>query len=134
FFVWLESLGKKLAVLVNNAGIGVFKPFTDITLNEWNSMIQTNLTGAFLCSREATKLMLANGGGRIINVGSIAEKIPLANNVAYGASKSGLKGLSNILNEEYKHDKIRVTHICLGATYTDIWADRPEFSKDNMLD
>jgi len=134
FFAWIRSLKKQLIILVNNAGVGIFKPFTETTLNEWESMIQTNLTGAFLCAREVSKIMLKNGGGRIINIGSIVEKIPLTNNAAYGASKSGLKGLSNLLNEEYKRNKIRVTHVCLGASYTDIWCGREGFSKEDMLD
>jgi len=131
-FAWLKSLNISVDVLINNAGVGIFKPFTETTLDEWNIVIQTNLTGAFLCAREAYKSM-QTAGGRIINIGSIAEKIPLANNVAYGASKNGLKALSAILNEEGKTQKIRSTHITLGATYTDIWKTRPEFNKENML-
>jgi len=134
FFAWVESSKKKSIILVNNAGVGIFKPFAETTLKEWECMIQTNLTGAFLCAREVSKIMLKHGGGRIINMGSIVEKIPLTNNAAYGASKSGLRGLSNLLNEEYKRDKIRVTHVCLGASYTDIWRDREDFLKEDMLD
>lgn len=133
-FGWLNLLNIKLDVLVNNAGMGIFKPLVETTLKEWNDVIQTNLTGAFLCSKEACKNMQTGGGGRIINIGSIASKIPLACNAAYGASKSGLKLLSDILNEEKKHEKIRVTYVTLGATYTDIWKTRTGFKKEDMLD
>lgn len=133
-FTWLHSLPEKLDVLINNAGTGIFKPLEDITLDEWNTTIQTNLTGAFLCAREAYKLLKTHGGGRIINIGSIANNIPLINNLAYGASKWGLKGLSANLGEEGKAHRIRVTHVTLGATYTDIWKMRPEFCQADMLD
>ncbi len=132
-FSWMKSLNIKINVLINNAGVGIFKPLIETTLAEWNAIILTNLTGAFLCSKEAYISMKANGGGRIINMGSIAEKIPLPLNTAYGASKSGLKGLSAILNEEGKLDKIRVTHVTLGATHTDMWNRREGFAKKDML-
>lgn len=133
FFTWLNLLNIHLDALINNAGVGIFKPLAEITLDEWNRMIQTNLTGAFLCSKEAYKNMQSGNGGRIINIGSIAEKIPLQLNSAYGSSKAGLKALSAITNEEGKLEKIRVTHITLGATYTDIWKTRTDFKKEDML-
>lgn len=133
-FTWITFSGVKLDILVNNAGIGFFKPLVDTTLNEWEQTISTNLTGAFLTSKEACKLMNESGGGRIINIGSIADKFALNNNASYGASKCGLKGLSSILSEEEKYNKIRVTHITLGAVYTEIWKERINFLKDDMLD
>jgi len=133
-FTWLRSLPCKLDVLINNAGAGLFKPIEEIQTSDWELIIQTNLTGAFLCAREAFKLMKNNGGGRIINIGSVANKIPLINNIAYGASKWGLHGLSVNLNEEGKVHRIHTTHVTLGATYTDIWKTRPEFAKEDMLD
>lgn len=132
-FSWIKSLNKELFVLVNNAGIGVFKSFLDIPLKEWELIIQTNLTGSFLCSREASKIMIQHGGGRIINIGSIADKLPLPFNTAYGVSKAGLRSLSAIVNEEYKFNKIRITHVCLGAVNTDIWDNREGFSTNDML-
>lgn len=132
-FSWVASLPEKLTVLINNAGTGVFKPLEEITLDEWNATMQTNLTGSFLCAREAFRLFKLNGGGRIINIGSIANKIPLINNLAYGASKWGLNGLSVNLAEEGRAHRIQITHVTLGATYTDIWKSRPEFCQDDML-
>ncbi|MDR3501279.1 MAG: SDR family oxidoreductase [Legionella sp.] len=133
-FSWLNSLNRPLDVLVNNAGLGVFQAVEDITTAEWELIIKTNLTGAFLCSREAYRIMRKHGGGRIINIGSIANKVGLANNLAYGASKWGLKGLSTNLGEEGKNHHIRVSHVTLGATYTEIWKDRAGFAKEDMLD
>lgn len=132
-FAWIDTLNIKIDVLINNAGVGIFKPFSEITLEEWNIMVQTNLTGAFLCCKEAYKNMKKNGG-RIINIGSIVEKIPLSFNAAYAATKTGLKSLSATINEECKFDKVRVTHIILGATNTEIWKTREGFSKEDMLD
>jgi 3-oxoacyl-[acyl-carrier protein] reductase len=132
-FAWLDSRFERIDVLVNNAGVGIFKPVTEISLADWREVIATNLDGVFLCSREAFKRMKARGGGRIINIGSVADYIPLANNAAYGASKSGVRGLSGILNEEGKEHAIRVTHLSLGATYTEIWKDRKGFAEKDML-
>lgn len=132
-FSWINSINVKVDVLINNAGVGFFKPIIETSLEEWNDMILANLTGSFLCSKEAYKNLKNNGGGRIINIGSIAEKHPLPFNSGYGASKSGLRYLSGSLNEEGKQDKIRVTHITLGATNTDIWQTRTEFKKEDML-
>lgn len=132
-FSWLNSLNRPLDVLVNNAGLGLFNAVEDITTAEWELIIKTNLTGAFLCSREAYRIMKEHGGGRIINIGSIANKVGLTNNLAYGASKWGLKGLSTNLGEEGKNHHIRVSHVTLGATYTEIWKSRPGFAKEDML-
>lgn len=133
-FTWLNSLDRPLDVLVNNAGLGTFNSVENTSTDEWDLIIKTNLTGAFLCAREAYRIMKENGGGRIINIGSIANKVGLNNNLAYGASKWGLKGLSTNLGEEGKPYHIRVTHVTLGATYTEIWNDRPGFSISDMLD
>lgn len=120
-------------LLVNCAGIGIFKPITEISFAEWNDVLGTNLTGSFLCCREGFKLMVANGGGRIINIGSIADHIPLPHNTAYSASKFGLRGLTLSLNEEGKRCNIRVSLVSLGAVATDIWKDRPGFDTSDML-
>ncbi|KTC79799.1 SDR family oxidoreductase [Legionella cherrii] len=133
-FSWLKSMNYPLDVLVNNAGFGIFNSIENTSTAEWDLIIKTNLTGAFLCSKEAYRIMKEHHGGRIINIGSIANKVGLNNNLAYGASKWGLKGLSINLGEEGKHFHIRVTHVTLGATYTEIWNDRPGFSKSDMLD
>lgn len=133
-FEWIASQNKSINVLINNAGIGVFKSLVDTSSEEWNQIITTNLTGLFLCSKEAFKSMKKIGGGRIINIGSIADRIPLLNNSAYTASKSGARGLADVINEEGKFEKIRVTHISLGAVYTEIWQNREGFKKEDMLD
>lgn len=133
-FSLVQALGRKLDVLINNAGVGIFKPFKDVSFQDWESTIKVNLTGSFLCIKEACSIMRLSKGGRIINIGSIAEKIPLADNLVYGTSKYGLRFLSAAVNEEEKFNKIRVTHVTLGATYTNIWKSREGFAKKEMLE
>lgn len=133
-FAWLAQRSSPLAILVNNAGIGAFANLDNIPAATWAQIIDVNLTGAFLCSQRAAHAMSKAGGGRIINIGSIVDKVPTPQNAAYGASKWGLRGLSRTIAEELKEQNVRVTHISLGAVWSDIWADRSGFSKADMLD
>jgi NAD(P)-dependent dehydrogenase (short-subunit alcohol dehydrogenase family) len=132
-FRYIEASGHNIRALVHCAGIGIFKPLVDLPLEDWNNVISTNLTGAFICTRAAIKHMLPRGGGRIIHIGSVAAQTPLPANGAYGSSKAGLRMLTQIINEEHKADGIRATLLTLGATYTDVWKGRPEFSHSDML-
>jgi NAD(P)-dependent dehydrogenase (short-subunit alcohol dehydrogenase family) len=129
----IEAAGCHLEAMVHCAGVGVFKPLADLTLEDWNLVVATNLTGAFLCSRAAIRHMRTRGGGRIVHIGSVADHTPLAGNGAYGCSKAGVRMLTQIINEECKGDGIRATLLSLGAVYTDIWKSRPEFSAADML-
>lgn len=122
-----------IALLVNCSGVGVFAPLPEISAHDWRRTIDVNLTGAFLCSKEAFKRMKARGGGRIIHIGSVSDHLTLVNNAAYAASKHGVRGLTGVLNEEGKAYSIRATLISLGAVYTSFWQSRPEFSPDDML-
>jgi NAD(P)-dependent dehydrogenase (short-subunit alcohol dehydrogenase family) len=133
-FARLEHQFGGVDALVNCAGVGVFKPVAELTDEDWNNVLSTNLTGAFLCVRSALRQMLRRGGGRIIHIGSVADHVPLPSNGVYGVSKAGLRMLTQIVNEDYKHDGVRATLISLGAVYTDIWRSRPEFDRADMLD
>jgi NAD(P)-dependent dehydrogenase (short-subunit alcohol dehydrogenase family) len=84
----------RLDILVNNAGTGVTAPIEETTLEMWRKTLDTNLTGPFLCTREALKIMKPQGGGRIINIGSISAQVPRPNSVAYACSKRGLAALT----------------------------------------
>ncbi|WP_246944194.1 SDR family oxidoreductase [Bacillus pinisoli] len=128
----LSTFGK-VDALINNAGIGIFKPVEETTLYEWQNVINTNLTGVFLCCREAFALMKHQGGGRIINISSISGYIPLANNGVYGASKHAINGLSQILNEEGKHENIRVSIVSPGAVLTEMTANIEGLRSEDML-
>jgi NAD(P)-dependent dehydrogenase (short-subunit alcohol dehydrogenase family) len=108
-----------LDILVNNAGIaGPIAPITEMDLAGWQECLQINLSGPWLCSREAARVMKARGGGRIINIGSITGKRPLVNRTAYGASKMGLLGLTRALALELGPDQINVNCISPGAVNT----------------
>ncbi|UCF67892.1 MAG: SDR family oxidoreductase [Acidobacteriota bacterium] len=133
-FDWVGEEVGRLDVLVNNAGLGRFGPVGQTRSDTWHELLETNLIGPALCSRAALPLMRQSGGGRIINLGSIAGRMPLAENGAYGASKAGLRLLSQVLAIEERGHGIRTTHVTLGAVATDIWDDREGFDRRQMLD
>ncbi len=134
FFKWLSDQKYVLSTFINNAGTGIFKPILETSLSEWEIIISTNLTGAFLCTKECFRIMQNLNGGRIINIGSIADAIGIPCNSVYAASKSGLRGFSATLSEEGSINNIRVTYITLGAVYTDIWKKRKGFFKKDMIE
>jgi NAD(P)-dependent dehydrogenase (short-subunit alcohol dehydrogenase family) len=84
----------RLEVLVNNAGLVEGAPLDESPLEKWERVMATNLTGPFLCTREAMRIMKPQGGGRIIDIGSISAQRLRANSAAYSASKFGLWGLT----------------------------------------
>lgn len=115
-------------ILINNAGIQKDAKFTEMTLDQWNAVIGVNLTGQFLCAREAIKEFLRRGidpersiaCGKIIHISSVHEIIPWAGHANYTASKGAIRMLMQTLAQEYGSDKIRVNSICPGAIQTPI--------------
>lgn len=132
-FEWLDRQSGQIDVLVNNAGVTLFKPLLETSLEEWTSTLQTNLTGAFLCAQEAFRRMVKAGRGRIINIGSVADRISLANNAAYSASKHGLRALSQALTEEGKAHSVFSTLLSVGAVRTRVWDGLEDFKDRKML-
>lgn len=123
----------RIDILVNNAGVGGFSgPLHTMPLEKWDTIFNTNLRGVFHTIRALAPLMIANGGGDIINISSIAGKNPLPNAAAYGASKWGLNGLSYSVAEELRGHNIRVAVICPGSTYTE-FSPHEGKSPDKML-
>jgi len=122
-----------ISVLVNCAGVGGFTSIADTSVHDWRKTLDVNLTGAFICSREAFNRMKRQGGGRIIHIGSVSDHLTLSMNGAYAASKHGVRALTGVLNEEGRDHAIRATLISLGAVYTTFWRTRPEFSPADML-
>ncbi|HUZ45965.1 MAG TPA: SDR family oxidoreductase [Terriglobia bacterium] len=106
-------------ILVNNAGVGYFKPVDQLTPDEWETTIETNLSGVFYCCREVIPLMRQRGGGYIFNISSLAGVNPFAGGSAYNASKFGLNGFSEALMQDVRHDGIRVSYIMPGSVDTD---------------
>jgi glucose 1-dehydrogenase len=112
-----------LDLLVNNAGIENKAPLVELTLEDWERVLRTNLTGAFLCMREAAKLMVASGGGVIVNMSSVHEFIPWPGFAHYCASKSGMKLLMETAARELADKQVRVVNVAPGAIATPINED-----------
>jgi len=109
-------------ILINNAGLGYFKSVDQLTPEEWDETIQTNLSGVFYCCREAIPLLRKRGGGYIFNISSLAGVNPFAGGSAYNASKFGLNGFSEAMMQDVRHDGIRVSYIMPGSVDTDFGA------------
>ncbi len=110
----------KVHILVNNAGVNIRKPMTEFTLAEWRTVLDTNLTGAFLFTRAFVPHMKGQGYGRIINLTSILSHVAIAGRTAYAASKSGLLGFTKALALELVSEKITVNGISPGPFATEI--------------
>lgn len=111
----IEMYGK-VDILVNNTGIsGPTKPVDELTLEEWNQLLATNMTSAFLAVREVAPEMRRVGRGSIVNIGSIAGKTSLPLRLGYAVSKMGLLGMTRTLAAELGPYGIRVNHISPGA-------------------
>ena len=104
----------RLDILINNAGIGFWKSPYDISLEEWDNVINVNLRGTFLCAREAAKIMKDNGGGSIVNIASTRAIMSEANSEAYAASKGGIVALTHALAVSLAADHITVNVISPG--------------------
>lgn len=113
-----EQFGGGLDILINNAGIGVFESVADMTAEHWRSVIDTNLTGVFDCCHAAIPLMRKQGGGFIINIGSLAGRNAFAGGAAYNASKFGLLGFSEALMLDHRNENVRVSTIMPGSVDT----------------
>jgi glucose 1-dehydrogenase len=114
----------KLDIFVNNAGIEKKIAFVDYPLDEWQKIIAINLTGPFLCAQAAAKQMILQGkGGRIINISSIHEDLPMPTNAPYCTSKGGLRMLMRTIAVELAPHQITVNNIGPGAIYTPIDKD-----------
>jgi len=115
-------------ILINNAGLQKDAPFEEMTLDQWNFVLSVNLTGQFLCAREAIREFLRRGvdpkrsmaAGKIIHMSSVHEVIPWAGHANYAASKGGVMLLMKSLAQEFAWKKIRVNSICPGAIQTPI--------------
>lgn len=126
FFAFVEGELGGPDILINNAGVGVFAPAAELSLEDWRRTIETNLTGAFYATRAAVPGMRARGGGFIINISSLAGKNPFAGGAAYNASKFGLNGFSEALMLDYRYEGIRVATIMPGSVATEFGRSGPE--------
>ncbi|HEX3876685.1 MAG TPA: 3-oxoacyl-ACP reductase family protein [Bryobacteraceae bacterium] len=104
-----------LDILVNNAGTQVWGPLVDVTEEQWDRVIDTNLKGCFLCTQHAARHMMARGGGRIINIGSGCNKAPFPMLSAYTASKGGIEMFTKVAAMEFGPHRITVNCVAPGA-------------------
>lgn len=110
----------RIDVLVNNAGIQKATPLTEMSTEEWDKVLDVNLRGTFICSREAVKHMLKAGAGCIINISSVHQTIPKPLFAHYAASKGGLEMLTKTMALELARRGIRVNAVAPGAIATDM--------------
>jgi len=116
----------RIDILINNAGVLVYGPMTSVTGEAWDRVIDTNLKGPFLCTREVLPVMDRQGHGQIINVASGAGITGFPNLAVYCASKFGLIGLSEALRKELASTNIKISYLCPGYVDTEMLHFFPE--------
>jgi NADP-dependent 3-hydroxy acid dehydrogenase YdfG len=129
-FAFVERELGGLDILINNAGFGVFRATAELTIEEWDSMITTNLSGAFYCSHAAMPLFRAAGGGFVINISSLAGKNAFAGGSGYNASKFGMNGFSEAMMLDHRNENVRVSYIMPGSVDTEFSGTTPEDKSD----
>ena len=120
-----EAIGDT-SILVNNAGVGLFRPAHEIEEAEWDRVLDTNLKGAYLMSREVAPQMIRQKRGHIIHIASLAGKNTFAGGAAYCASKWGLRGLAGAMGEDLRSYGIRVSVVCPGSVATEFSGRGPK--------
>jgi len=107
-----------LDILINNAGVGIFRNVADTDVATWHDVIETNLSGTFFCCHAAIPHLRKRGGAWIINISSLAGKNPFSGGAAYCASKAAVNAFSEALMQEVRHDDIRVSYVLPGSVST----------------
>ncbi|MCK9172202.1 MAG: 3-oxoacyl-[acyl-carrier-protein] reductase [Desulfuromonas sp.] len=128
-----ERFGR-VDILVNNAGINRDALLARMKDDDWDSVLRINLTGAFLCSRAAARLMTKQRYGRIINISSVVGQMGNAGQANYCASKAGLAGMTRSMARELARRNITVNAVAPGFIETDMTAALPEKIREQMLD
>jgi NAD(P)-dependent dehydrogenase (short-subunit alcohol dehydrogenase family) len=133
-FKTIKNDFKTLDVLINNAGMGIFKHLTDTTLEEWQLVNKTNLDSAFMFTREAMKIMKKQSRGTIINIASVVGIKGYPNQGAYTASKHGMVGLTKVTAEEGREFGIKAHVICPGGVATEmVLQARPDIPAEELI-
>jgi 3-oxoacyl-[acyl-carrier protein] reductase len=117
-FRFIDARFGKLDVLVNNAGVGLFRPVREMALEDWRTTIETNLSGVFYCTREALFRFGTSNGGHVVNMSSLAGAHAFAGGGAYNASKFGLNGFTEALMQEVRNENVRVSYVMPGSVAT----------------
>ncbi|MBI5946524.1 MAG: glucose 1-dehydrogenase [Chloroflexi bacterium] len=121
-----------LDILVNNAGMNVRKPVLDLSLDEYQQVLRTNLEGYFLCARAAGREMVTQGSGKVINISSIMGRVALASQAAYASSKGAIEQLTKVLALEWAPHGVQVNAIA--PTYFETELTRPLFEDPERHD
>lgn len=119
-FEALDAAGIEIDVLVNNAGIQLRKPMLDLSTDEWRSVIDTNLTSAFVVGREAARRMIPRKRGKIINIASLTSELARATVAPYTVAKGGIKMLTKAMTAEWAEHGIQANAIGPGYMLTDM--------------
>jgi len=129
-----DALGP-VDTLINNAGIGFLKPFSELSLEEWDRTMATNLRSLYLVTREVLPGMRARGHGAVISIASLAGKNAVVGGTAYAASKHAVLGFSKSLLLEVRKEGVRVAAICPGSVATEFGRGRtvPKVSRAGIL-
>ncbi|HEU5040512.1 MAG TPA: SDR family NAD(P)-dependent oxidoreductase [Gemmatimonadales bacterium] len=117
-------------VLINNAGVLIARPLEELSLEEWDATMSTNLRGLFLVTRAVLPGMRSRRRGTIVNVASLSGHTGFAGGTAYAASKHGVLGFSRSLMLEVRKDGIRVVAVCPGSVDTGMLHDQPMLRAD----
>lgn len=129
-FADFDAAGIAVDILVNNAGIQFRKPMVELATADWQRVIDTNLTSAFIIGREAAKRMIARGHGKIINIGSLTSALARATVAPYTVAKGGIKMLTQAMAAEWAEHGIQANAIGPGYMLTDMnqaLVDNPTF-------
>jgi NAD(P)-dependent dehydrogenase (short-subunit alcohol dehydrogenase family) len=140
FFEFVDRELGQIDIVVNNAGVGIFKSAAELSVEEWQKTLDTNLSGVFYCCKEALR-RIRGRGGYIINISSLAGKNAFAGGAAYNASKFGLNGLSEAIMLDHRNENVRVSYILPGSVATEFssssggerWKIAPEDIADIVL-
>lgn len=124
-FEWVDQRFGGLDILVNNAGVGRFATLEQMSAEEWNEVIGTNLTGVYHCLHEGLPRLKQRGGGWVVNIGSLAARNAFAGGAAYNASKFGLRGMSEAVMLDHRYENVRVTSILPGSVATEFGRSGP---------
>ena len=124
-----------IELLINNPGIAIFNNITNLSIDDWDKQLNTNLRGCFLMTKMIIDNLKSKKSGKIVFINSVAGLNPYKDSTAYVASKHGLKGFSSALREELREHNIKVISVYPGAINTPLWDSIvTDDIKENMMD
>lgn len=133
-FETAKSWFSSLYLLVNNVAIGLYSPIESVTVEDWDTSMNVNARGAFLCAREAFVWMQEKGGGRIVNIASVVARKGYENQASYTASKHAMLGFTKVMAREGQKSSIRCSAVCPGGVDTELVRNaRPDIDPEDLI-